>query len=442
VGCVVSRADVPASSVRMISRGGMLSVAEGIDPHSEGRQIAWSALISPVMLLFRRLFPRLSAVGFARVDAVIGLLLLVEIELQVWLGSGIQDRALPTGLGLVVALAVAFRRRWPLPGVFVILAGGVTRTLLGGPVGQQPAGLLPALLLLFYGMGAFSPERRSRWAVLLALVISSINTFARGGQTVSGVVVSALLVALLPYGLGRMMRARAARERSDRERAELVDARRDLKAQTALYEERARIARELHDVIAHSVSVMVIQAGGARMVMSSEPERAEASLRSVERAGRDALAEMRRLLGVLDGKTDPRALAPQPGLADVDELVFRARASGLATDLHVDGEPAAVSPALDLCAYRIVQEALTNAIKYAAPARAEVRVRWKPSALEIEVSDDGRGPGAVNGVSGGHGIPGMRERVALHGGSIHCGAGTSGGFTVRASLPLAPELVR
>ena len=160
----------------------------------------------------------------------------------------------------------------------------------------------------------------------------------------------------------------------------------------AAFGERARIARELHDVIAHSVSVMVIQAGGARMVMGTEPDRAEASLQSVERAGREALAEMRRLLGLLDGGEDPRALAPQPGLADIKELIARTRAAGLATDLRVEGQPATLSPALDLCAYRIVQEALTNAIKHAGPARAEVRLRWAHDALELEVSDDGRGP--------------------------------------------------
>jgi signal transduction histidine kinase len=147
------------------------------------------------------------------------------------------------------------------------------------------------------------------------------------------------------------------------------------------------------------------------------------------------------LLGVLDGDADPRALAPQPGLADIDGLLSRTRASGLAADLRVDGEPAAVSPALDLCAYRIVQEALTNVIKHATPARAAVRVRWGQDALELEISDDGRAPGTANGASGGHGIAGMRERAGLHGGSIHAGANPGGGFTVRARLPLAPELV-
>jgi len=209
----------------------------------------------------------------------------------------------------------------------------------------------------------------------------------------------------------------------------------------AAISERTRIARELHDVIAHSVSVMVIQAGGARMVMDSEPDRAEASLRSVERAGRDAVAEMRRLLGLLDSGEDPRTLAPQPGLGDIEDLVSRTRTAGLEANLRVEGEPAIVSPALDLCAYRIVQEALTNAIKHAGPARVTVGLRWTCDALEVDVSDNGRGPLCVNGTSSGHGIAGMRERAGLHGGNLETGAGRDGGFTVQARLPLAPERV-
>jgi signal transduction histidine kinase len=191
-------------------------------------------------------------------------------------------------------------------------------------------------------------------------------------------------------------------------------------------------------VIAHSVSVMVIQAGGARLVMGDEPKRAEESLRSVERAGREALAEMRRLLGIL-GDGDLRALAPQPGLANIAPLLAHARTAGVSAVLHVAGDPTPVPPALDLCAYRIVQEALTNTIKHAAPASASVKVRWEGSALELEISDDGRRGRAVNGTTGGHGITGMRERVALHSGTLETGARPEGGFAVLARLPLAPE---
>ena len=158
-----------------------------------------------------------------------------------------------------------------------------------------------------------------------------------------------------------------------------------------------------------------------------------------ERAGRDALAEMRRLLGVLEEDGDPWSLAPQPGLAELDDLLTGAQMSGLTTDLLVEGTPKSLAPALDLCAYRIVQEALTNSIKHAAPAHAQVRLSWKQDLLELEVSDNGRGAGAVRDAPGGHGIVGMRERVTLHGGSLYTGAGPSGGFSVRALLPLVEE---
>ena len=248
-------------------------------------------------------------------------------------------------------------------------------------------------------------------------------------------------MCLLPWTVGRIVRERGVRELAQRESAERLDVEREQRARLAALGERTRIARELHDVIAHSVSVMVIQAGGARTVMDSEPKRAETSLRSVERAGRDALAEMRRLLGVLDSGEDARALAPQPGLADIEDLVSHTRAAGLQTSLNVEGEPVVVSPALDLCAYRIVQEALTNAIKHAGPSRVKVRLRWTRGALELDVSDNGCGPIAVNGDSTGHGIAGMRERTELYGGDIRAGAGADGGFAVQARLPLTSERV-
>ena len=391
------------------------------------------------MLRAQRLLAGLRGVDRRRLDALVGLLLAIEIELQVWLnGSGVRS-ALG---GIVLSLAVAFRRRWSVQGVLAVLTIMAVQAALGVARAnhQDQVATIPGLLLLFYGLGAFASERKSLWTLGLALVVVSVNSATKPGTDVGTLLGTDLFGLLLPWALGRMLRGRATREHEFREIVERLDGGRELQAREAAYGERARIARELHDVIAHSVSVMVIQAGAARMVMDRETERAEASLRAVERAGREALAEMRRLLGVVDGEQDLRALAPQPGLADLGELLSRTRASGLATDLLVDGEPAAVSPALDLCAYRIVQEALTNAIKHAGPASAEVRLRWAEDALELEISDDGRGPAARDDC-GGHGIAGMGERAALHGGSIYAGASAGGGFTVRARLPLVRELV-
>src|SRR5450755_253318 len=395
------------------------------------------------MAFRRRRPPRSRQIDWVRVDYLVALALLAEIELQVWLSRGIPDRLTATLVGVVIALAVAFRRRWPLRGMLVLIAVLVVRTVVGAGGGShQPVGVMPALILLVYGMGAFAPPRRSLWVLALLVVVSGANNLSKPGNGLTQAVVSAIIVVLVPYALGRWIRARAARAQIDRGHAERLDATRELTAQTAAHEERTRIARELHDVIAHSVSLMVIQAGGARLVMDAEPDRADESLLSVERAGRDALAEMRALLGALGDGRDPRALAPQPGLAEIDGLLAAARESGVQADLHVDGEPATVSAALDLCAYRIIQEALTNAIKHAAPARADVRLHWQSGALELEISDDGRGSGAVNGAGGGHGIAGMRERVALHGGSVDAGPRAGGGFAVRAQLPLAEELAR
>jgi signal transduction histidine kinase len=391
------------------------------------------------MFRARGLLPGVRAIDLVRVDRLIAVLLLVEIELQVWVGASIRARVFSALAGVFLAMAVAVRRQRPLAAVFVVLALMTVGMLLGAPGSLgKVGGVSVAVILLFYGLGAFAPERRSAWMLALAVVITSANALTKPGGGVSSLVPLELFAVLLPYAVGRVMRARASGERVSRVAAERLDAARDSSARAAAYGERARIARELHDVIAHSVSVMVIQAGGARLVMGDEPERAEESLRSVEQAGREALAEMRRLLGIL-GDGDARALAPQPGLADVAGLLAYAGTSGISADLHVDGDPTPVPPALDLCAYRIVQEALTNAIKHAAPATASVNVCWENSALALEISDDGRQHRAVNATGGGHGISGMRERVALHGGTLEAAARPDGGFTVRAVLPLAPE---
>jgi signal transduction histidine kinase len=390
------------------------------------------------MPIARGFIGRVRSLDRVRIDQLVAVALLIEIELQVWLGDAVRNRAYASLAGAALGCAVAVRRRRPLAAVSVVLAFMSVR-IVTGELGnlQSIAGVSIGVLLLFYGLGAFAPPRSSVRMLALAVVITTINSLTKQGGGVSAVIPMEVFAVLVPYAIGRAMRARAARERESRDAAEQLDATRESSARDAADRERARIARELHDVIAHSVSVMVIQAGGARLVMDDAPERAEQSLRSVERAGREALAEMRRLLGIL-GDGDPRALAPQPGLADIAPLLARAQESGLSADLNVVGDPVPVPPALDLCAYRVVQEALTNAIKHAAPARASVNVRWQPAVLELEVSDDGSGHSTANGAGGGggHGIVGMRERVSLHSGTLEAGAGRGGGFTVRARLPL------
>jgi signal transduction histidine kinase len=289
------------------------------------------------------------------------------------------------------------------------------------------------VLRLFYGAGAFLDGRRAWLGFGLVTAIGAALS-SRGGL-LSGLF-NLVAFAWLPWLVGRARRLSMARERAARELAERIDAERELHVRAATLSERVRLAREIHDVIAHSVSVMVIQAAGARTVMDREPARAEVSLRSVERAGREALAEMRRLLGVLGDSEDLRALAPQPGLDDLRELALSTQTAGLETSIRVVGEPVAVSQGLSLCVYRVVQEALTNTLKHAGATRAEVTVRWDANALELEVNDAGGRPSEPAAGSSGHGIAGMRERTALHGGTVHAGPAPAGGFTVQARIPL------
>jgi signal transduction histidine kinase len=230
------------------------------------------------------------------------------------------------------------------------------------------------------------------------------------------------VLSVAPWLVGRAMRGQVAETRRlERDRL------------SAVAQERARIARELHDVIAHSVSVMIVQAGAGEEMLKADPARALEPLRSVQETGRQALVEMSRLLGLLRDDRRELGLAPQPGMRDLRDLAAQVREAGLQVDLRIEGDPRSLPLGVDLSAYRVVQEALTNALKYARGARAEVRVRYAPDALELEIVDDGAG--TANGHVGGHGLIGMRERVSVFGGEFEAGPRDGGGFSVRASLP-------
>ncbi len=374
------------------------------------------------------------------VDRLVAAVLLVAIELQIWSGPAAPARLPAAIAGALVAAAVAVRRRWALEGLLVAVGASVVQDAFSGATRVAAIATVPAAILGFYGAGAFLPERRARLALALGAAGLAVDV-AITTRAADDLFFDVVVVALLPWAVGQMATARGRRERLHREQAERLDSERELRAVRAAIGERARIARELHDVIAHSVSVMVIQAGGARIVMDEDPARAEQSLLQVERSGRDALAELRRLLGMLDGGLEHTTLAPQPRLADVERLIEQARDAGLGATLEIEGDAVAVSPALDLCAYRIVQEAITNAIRHAGPARSTVRIRWLHDALELEIADDGTGPRSGAGPGRGHGIAGMRERAALHGGLVRAGAGAAGGFVVHARLPLVLDPV-
>jgi signal transduction histidine kinase len=357
------------------------------------------------------------------VDRVLGLVLAVGAELAIWLGddaSGHRAGAavLAPALGLV-----AFRRRAPfLVGTLVPVLLALDNRLFDPQFVGYPIGEFCAL----YALAVWTPTRSfvlgstAFASASLATGVGSPDGF--GGTRTSFTVVTLVVMLLVRRVVG------------DRERrAQLAERERDLTAREAVVEERARIARELHDVIAHNVSMMVVQAGAERRVLEETSPTREV-LETVERIGRSALTEMRRLVGMLRSE-DADPLAPQPGLRDLSTLVTQVREAGLPVDLVVEGEPCELPAGIDLSAYRIVQEALTNALKHAGEARAAVRVQFGGDALELEISDNGTGSARAPD-SGGHGLVGMRERVALYGGRLDAGRRSGGGFSVRVVLPI------
>jgi signal transduction histidine kinase len=294
-----------------------------------------------------------------------------------------------------------------------------------------------SLLAIFIGL--YSVGVYSRWRVpfLVWLVLGSVWIAIAFPESRTNVPswASELVGGLAVWLAGSAMHQRRLQTEALRGRAEQLERERDLNLRLARADERQRIARELHDVVAHSVSVMVVQAGAARTLVGRNPERATEALLAVEASGRQALGELRHLLGLLTAQEAEPALAPQPGLQQLGELVEHVKLAGLPVELQVVGAPRTLPPGLDLAAYRIVQEALTNALKYAAGASTHVDVEFEEHELRLEVVDSG-GLTADSANGAGRGLLGMQERVAMYGGDLEAGPRTEGGFAVRARLPL------
>ncbi|TMD94395.1 MAG: sensor histidine kinase [Chloroflexi bacterium] len=331
---------------------------------------------------------------------------------------------------LLTTLPLAWRRRWPVP----VLGVEIAAVLAEGAFHDPAAAGLPMMVAVYT-----VATRCSHRTALLAAAVASLALFtemelAHVAVTIPGAV-SRIATPAAACAVGLWVRTRRDYVEQLRETAERLSHERRLLARQAVAEERVRIARELHDVVAHHVSLMVVQAGAVReTVDAAHPSRPV--LESMARTGREALAEMRHMLGVLrlEDTADGAGRAPQPGIADLGPLIEQARGAGLPVELRVEGTARPLPPGVDLSAYRIVQEALTNTLRHAGPTEARVLLRYRPDALEVRVSDSGRGSAAPP--SGGHGLIGMRERVALFGGELVAGAVPGGGFAVRAVLPL------
>jgi signal transduction histidine kinase len=335
-------------------------------------------------------------------------------------------------LVLAHTLPIAVRRRWPL----AVLAWGLATGVAFAALGLNLVSLTFAVLVYLYTVAAHRPRVDSLAGLAATEALLVLVWLARPGAIGDGgtLVLDGLIMAA-GWWLGDGARRRQEAVASARQRAaELEEAREEL-ARRAVTEERLRIARELHDVVAHSMSIIAVQSGVGVHVLDSQPEEARKALAAVEATSRQALVEMRRLLGVLRQEAEPRgSLAPAPGLAEVEALAAEVARAGVRVEVRIEGTPCELPAGLDLSAYRIVQEALTNVVRHAGPATARVAVRYSPGQVALEVVDDGRGPGAED--RGGHGLAGMRERAALYGGTLEAGPVPGGGFRVAATLPV------
>jgi signal transduction histidine kinase len=327
--------------------------------------------------------------------------------------------------GLAVALPIAFRRRAPLVGLAVVIAAAIAT-----PVDLS---FQPSVLILLYTIGS-TRSWETTIAAAGAVVGAGAIAAATGGSDVGGVVGFALL-CVVASGVGLYVRSKRVGMDTLRERAEQLAREQELLAERAVAEERVRIAQELHDVVAHNVSLIVVQAQA--LGVTAPDERVREATDGIAELGRQTMTEMHRTLKLLRAGADEGApFAPQPGLGDLDVLLSRSRAAGLEVEMTVAGTPRALPQSVDLSAFRIVQEALTNVVKHAGRAHTNVTVDYGAQALELTITDDGAG-GARNGsgASGGHGLVGMRERAALFGGTLRAGPRDGRGFEVHASLP-------
>ncbi len=350
-------------------------------------------------------------------DAALAVLLCALVTAEALLGPLESGARLPDALTApLLTLPLALRRRHPAAVAMFVVAAVKVETLLGGSAKNTIAPILP-LSVAMYSLSVHAERRRLLVATAgcAALLLVAVN-----GRLDD--LLFAGIILTVPYSVGLALRGRQRRVE-------------DLQTQArvALEAERGRIARELHDIVAHSVGVMTVQAAAARVVMGRHPEQAEEALAAIETTGRQALSEMQRMVGFLRQKKEAQPLSPQPSLRQLEALLTEMRTAGLEIEAQIDRIPAELPPGLDLAAYRIVQEALTNSLKHSRSRSVTMHVRQLPTELRIDVLD--RGPALDGGRGGAHGLVGMRERAHLYEGELEAGPTPGGGFRVVARLP-------
>jgi signal transduction histidine kinase len=361
-------------------------------------------------------------------DAALAAAVLVGAEAELALRVPADERLIAALTPLPIAAALLARRARPVPAALALLGAIAVQSLLLRPE-FFPVANMAAVCCASYAIGAHTSQRTAAGGGALVALAVAAHALAFHPQ---GVWIALLAAVAVPWGLGRVIRGQRRATRAAHDRAGAVERRRERDARAAVTAERMRVARELHDAVAHNVSVIAIQAAGAEgLVAAGDPRRAAEIAGLIETVARDALAE----LGRLRGGVPPDA---PPGLAEVRELAERTREGGLPVEVRIEGEPGRLPAGIDLAGFRIVQEALANASKHAGRARARVVVRYGPRAVELEIADDGRAPAPERRAraGSGHGLVGMRERVAIYGGTLDAGRRAGGGFTVRARLPL------
>jgi signal transduction histidine kinase len=378
---------------------------------------------------------RIGALVWRRMTDLVVIGFLVGTQIEAWTQPNLpQAHWVVALLALAAVLPLAFYRQAPLVGpvvAFTVLAVAAT---IDGTLVDKELGFLFTFLAAMWLVGLYNEPFSAFSGLFVGLVAVwyALTRFPAQDRQ-AGSYVFLTLFGCGAWFAGFAIGYRSRQTQVLRERAKRLEHERAVEASRAVVEERARIARELHDVIAHSVSVMVVQTAGVRRLLAPTQEREREALETVEQTGRQALADMRRLLGVLRRAEDRPELAPQPGLSGIRELLDQVRSAGLPVDLEVQGEPRELPAGIDLAAFRIVQEALTNTLTHAGPAQAHVRVRYDQGELELSVTNDGTSE--ANGDEGGYGLVGMRERVALYGGKLEAGP-VDGGYRVSARLPL------